>query len=220
MPPKNPAKTLSVLVLPQTVLFPRLSLSMFLFEDREVALLEDLVHPAHAESSARGGGEELVVSLCQWDSPYPQEARPNPVGCRAELVRWERQDIDYRIWVRGIERVQIGAAHKSDPFLVAAIEPLGAPAAWRRPRSVRHTRDLVAQVRTRAQEMAFSREEPQARELLNTLEWLDDPGALADYAAHHFVGDWYLKQELLEMVDPVERLEALLDVIGAPAAGA
>ncbi|MEW6778274.1 MAG: LON peptidase substrate-binding domain-containing protein, partial [Bdellovibrionota bacterium] len=80
-PPAGDAPVFPVLVLPEVVLFPRVTMPVYLFEEREMALLEDLLKK---KGPSRQGRPLLVVSLCQWDSPYPQEARPQPVGTLAE----------------------------------------------------------------------------------------------------------------------------------------
>ena len=211
-PPTTDPNVYSVLVLPETVLFPKVTMTVALIEEREHLLIEDLVTGL---TPGREANPRLVFSLCQWDSQYAEKLLPNPIATLAELTDWELGGAyERRIELKGIERVELGKTVQQDPFIRARVEPLGSP-GWSRPTRGKALKEATASLRQRAQNQAFARDEPAARILLNTLEWITDPGTLADYIAHHLVSDWYLKQEILEMIDPAERVQALLEVLGS-----
>ncbi len=203
---------LPVLVLPETVLFPRITMPLLLYEERELALLDAL-----QAKTPQGQNPRLVLSMCQWDSPYPQEARPNPVGTLCEILEADKEGPERNILVRGLERIQLTETLQSEPYLLARAEPL-SPGQWNRPAAGPRLSQLVEQLRERAQSMAFGGENPRGREILNTIQWIEDPGVLADYVAHYLVHDWYLKQEILEVTDPAERVQTVLEVLGGEGA--
>ena len=201
----------AVLVLPETVLFPKVTMTVALVEEREHILLEDLVAGYGGSGSAP---PRLVVSLSQWDSQYAEKPQPNPIATLAELTDWEHGGAyERRVELKGLERVELGKFIQSDPYIKARVEPLGTP-GWSRPARGKSLTQAADQLRQRAQNMAFGRDGERTRAMLNTLEWITDAGVLADYVAHHLVTDWYLKQEILEMTDPAERVQALLEVLG------
>ena len=201
---------LPVLVLPEMVLFPRMTMSLALYEERELAILEDLIAAARGPERPR-----FVFSLSQWDAPYPLEVRPNPVGTLTELVRWdEGASPERKILIRGLERVQISKITRQDPYMKATIEPLER-GGWTAPSGGASQEEHLSILRRQAQQIAFSREGTGLGSVLNTLEWIKEAGALADYIAQHLLADSYLKQEILEMTDPAERIRTLLDVLRA-----
>lgn len=211
VPPISDPNVYSVLVLPETVLFPKVTMTVALIEEREHLLVEDLVAGL---TPGREVPPRLVFSLCQWDSQYAEKLLPNPIATLAELTDWELGGAyERRIELKGIERVELGKIVQQDPFVRARVEPLGSP-GWSRPTRGKSLSQATEALRKQAQNLAFGKDEPAAKFLLNTLEWITDPGVLADYVAHHLVSDWYLKQEILEMVDPAERVQALLEVLG------
>ncbi|MEW6777639.1 MAG: LON peptidase substrate-binding domain-containing protein, partial [Bdellovibrionota bacterium] len=118
-----------------------------------------------------------------------------------------------RVVVRGLERVQLSESVRTEPYLLARIEPL-THEPWRAPRAGRDLKSDLQALRERAELLAFRKDDAGSRQVLNTLQWIDDPGALADYVAHHFVTDWYVRQEVLEITDPAERLRTVLDALG------
>lgn len=210
--PQTEPSIYPILVLPETVLFPRVTMPVVLIEERELILFESVVAGLVPGSEERS---RLVLSLSQWDSQYSERPQPNPISTLAEVTDWEQGGAyERRVELRGIERVEIGKVEQREPFIRARVERLGGR-AWSRPTQGKSLDQAAQTLRQRAQDMAFQRDEQHARLLLNTLEWITDPGVLADYVAHHLVTDWYLKQEMLEMVDPAERIAALLDVLGS-----
>ena len=106
-----------------TVLFPRMPLTLRIFEERYKVMLRDL----------RASDNRFCVALIKEGSEVGETAEPHTVGCIAEV-----QQINplpqgmFQLEVTGIERVRIRDLDRvSKPYLVGSLEfwPDGTPLA-------------------------------------------------------------------------------------------
>ncbi|HTI15352.1 MAG TPA: endopeptidase La [Dictyobacter sp.] len=155
--------------------------------------------------------DRLLIAATQ-RSPDIDDPQPKDIfdaGTLIEVVTMHRQqDGSIQVLIRGIHRVHIDEYLDQEPFLhvkvTAQEEP--QPQGPQADALVRHTTSLFeryAQLNRR-----FSVED------INSIVVLKVPAILADTLAAHLVTDMLQQQDLLETIDPLERLEKICVIMG------
>jgi ATP-dependent Lon protease len=182
-----------LLPLKNVVIFPRNVVTLLIGRARSIqaveeALLRDrrLVVTAHRDSES--------------DDPGPDDL--HRVGTLASIVTLERQHGgNIQVVLEGFERVRIDHFDHSRPFFTVGAEELTEP-----PFEDEHTLGLIRHVQDLAPTYTETRSSLSA-EVLNMVERSSDPGHLADLLATQLISDLTARQELLELIDGVKRLE-------------
>ncbi|GCE04680.1 endopeptidase La [Dictyobacter aurantiacus] len=155
--------------------------------------------------------EHILVAATQRsvDIDDPQAKDIYPTGTLIEIVTMHRQqDGSLQVLIRGINRVVIDEFLDHEPFIRVRVTEQTEP-EQKGPTAdalVRHTTSLFeryAQLNRR-----FSVED------INSIVALKTPALLSDTLAAHLVTDMQQQQDLLETLDPMERLEKICVIMG------
>ena len=180
-----------------TVLFPGMSLPLNVFEPRYLQLVEECVRDE----------EPFGVVLIREGPEVGGFAVPNDVGTTARIERAEPNILNQiAVFSRGEQRFRITELHHDRPYLWADAELIEEPSG-----------EAPAELRERAREQlgAFARLRSQARGEYERDPGSDPPegsGALADAICATGAGTADERQQLLETLDPVERLTRAVEM--------
>ena len=196
-PPTIP-DTLPILPTRDTVLFPGTVLSLTIGRPASRKLLEESLPQS-----------KIIGAFTQKN---PKQDNPDPddlhrVGVAAAVLKLIRQADDKVIIVLSVlERIAIRKVLLTHPFIRAEIEVLPS---IQPPKDDKQFEATVQQLRESALQLIGLSPEvsEQARALLSNLE---DPGRLADLLAGSLNIDTSQKQDLLEELDVVKRVRAVL----------
>jgi ATP-dependent Lon protease len=192
-----PADAMIIVPVRNVVLFPGLVAPLAVNRPESIAAVQEAVR-----------AERRIGLLLQRhpEADSPGERDLYTVGTSATILRYVTgQDGAHQLVVHGDQRFRVAGFYDEKlPFKVARVELLSDP--------VEVTKDIEArmlQVKARAAEMLeLAPRVPQ--ELVAAIEQVNAPGALADFIAGLLDIKPAEKQDLLESVDLVERLDAVL----------
>jgi ATP-dependent Lon protease len=184
---------LPVLPLREFVVFPYMVLPLFLFREESIAAVEDAL-----------AGDRLILLAAQRD-PEIEEPEPEDlhrVGTVAMVMRILRlPDGRVKALVQGLSKARVLGFVERAPARWARVVPLPEPAAA----ELRvETEALMRAVRVRVEELLPFKNLPP--EVLTITANVDDPGRLADLVASNLRLRLADAQEVLETLDPLERL--------------
>ena len=189
-----------VVPLKNTVIFPRTRVNLTIGRDKSIRAVEE-AHRTGSQFIAAAQREEAL------DDPTPDDIYST--ATLVEIVSYQPQpDGTIQISVEGLRRVHIKEWIERDPYLrVAATRPNEPnPTGAQADALVRYAINLFeryAQLNRR-----FTAEDVTAVTTLRA------PGRLSDMLAAHVVGDYRNQQDLLEMTDPLARLEKITVTLG------
>jgi ATP-dependent Lon protease len=191
--------TVPLLPLRDIVVFPTMVVPLFIGREKSIAALE------HAM------GQEKYVLLCtQKDArrDEPKEAEIHRVGTLASILQMLRlPDGTVKVLVEGKFRAKILQFMANPYFFQVEVEELLE--AWEpTPELEALRRSVVASFETYTK-----LNKKVSQEALQTVAGLDEPSRLADTIAGHLAVKSEDKQALLELLDPVRRLEMALTII-------
>ncbi len=183
---------LPLIPLRDMIVFPSLVVPLFVGRDHSVAALDAALRAEH-----------MVVLVTQRD-PMVQEPGPDDlyeVGCVATIIQeLKLPDGSAKVLVEGLKRVTITGYTMREPHVQVTVEVI----------EDRPEADLEAQAVMRAIlddfEEAGQLGKPVPDEILMAARAIEEPGRLADYIAFHLSLRVEDKQEILEALDPKERL--------------
>jgi ATP-dependent Lon protease len=193
---------LPVIPLISSVLFPGGVLSLQVGIDRNVRLLKSLPED-----------QNLVVAVCQksGDKENPTPGDLSSIGVVAAIVQRLPLSADrYQLFLQGRQRVEIVGMAQTEPFFEAKLRAVAAD----RPQEEARGDELMERVVSLFEKLVDS-DSRYSSELLNVLKMnvADGPDLFADLAATFVNLALEEKQRLLEIIDPIERLELLIDFI-------
>jgi ATP-dependent Lon protease len=204
MPPEHPTSDipaeLPVLPLREFVVFPYMVLPLFLFREESIAAVEDAL-----------AGDRLILLAAQRD---PEIEDPGPedlhrVGTVAMVMRILRlPDGRVKALVQGLSKAQIQTFVEGEATRWAHVRPLPEPPEQE---FTVETEALMRAVRVRVEELLPFKNLPP--EVMTITANVDDPGRLADLVASNLrlrLGD---AQEILETLDPLDRLAKVDDLL-------
>ncbi|HEY7030322.1 MAG TPA: endopeptidase La [Thermomicrobiales bacterium] len=184
-----------LLPLKNVVIFPRNIVTLLVGRPRSIQAVED--------SLAR---DRRIVVTAHRDSEI-EEPRPEDlytIGALAEIVSVERQQGNsVQVVLEGISRVRVGQFDTTRPFFTVSTDELREPVP-----PVAESRALLLHV----QELAGKYNEARSKlspEVLDMVQRATEPGHLADLLATQLLTDTARRQSLLELLDPVKRLEQI-----------
>jgi ATP-dependent Lon protease len=184
-----------LLPLKNVVIFPRNIVTLLVGRPRSIQAVED--------SLAR---DRRIVVTAHRDSEV-EEPRPEDlytIGALAEIVSVERQQGNsVQVVLEGISRVRVGQFDTSRPFYTVSTDELREPMP-----PVAESRALLLHV----QDLATKYNEARSKlspEVLDMVQRATEPGHLADLLATQLLTDTARRQALLELLDPIKRLEQI-----------
>jgi ATP-dependent Lon protease len=195
-------KSLPIIPLVSSVLFPNGVLSLQVGIDRNVRLLKSL-----------GDDQNLIAAFCQksGDKENPRAEDLSQIGVLAAIVQRLPLSSDrYQVFLQGRQRVELVQMLQSEPYFEGMLREI-APRAI--PKSVK-TDNLMNKAMSLFEKLVES-DSKYSNELLNILRMnmSEGPDTFADLLSSFVNFPLEEKQLLLETVNPVERIELLIDWI-------
>ena len=188
---------LPVLPLPDTVVFPYMIVPLFVNRERSVEAVDQSL------------AENRMILVVSQKNPEVDEPKPedlHPVGTVALIMRMLKlPDGRVRILVQGFARASVEYLPRTEPFLKAHVFPeLELP-----PKS--ETLELEALIRSvkSSLEQVISLGKMISQDIAIIAANLEDPGRLADLIASNMDLKTEAAQGILEIIDPVERLQEI-----------
>ncbi|MDQ2714460.1 MAG: endopeptidase La [Chloroflexota bacterium] len=190
-----------LVALKSMVVFPRTRMTLAIAREKSVRAVEEaMMRPDRYLITASQRDPDI-------DDPQPKDIYPG--GALVEITTMHRQqDGSIQVLLSGLRRVQIDAYLDLEPFIRVSVEVPQEPQT-RGPQAdalVRHATNLFehyAQLNRR-----FTVED------INSIVALKTPARLSDMLAAHLVTDVTQQQDLLETLDPLERLEKICVIMG------
>jgi len=187
---------LPLLPLRDVVVFPHMVIPLFVGRPRSIKALE---------VAMEAGNNIMLVAQksASKDDPTPDDL--HEIGCVASILQMLKlPDGTVKVLVEGLQRARIGSVADVDTHFmsnVLAVEPEASQSA----EAEALRRAVVAQFE---QYVKLNKKIPQ--EILTSLSGIDEASRLADTVAAHLPLKIDQKQDLLEVLGTVERLEKLL----------
>src|SRR5262252_2805324 len=198
--PKIP-DTLPVLPLPETVVFPYMIAPLFVTRERSIKAVDQSL------------AENRMILLVTQKNPAVDDPKPSDLydfGTVSVIMRMLKlPDGRVRILVQGFSRAQVEYFDETQPYLVAKVRPKAEVETVAE--SVQ-MEALVRNVKT-AVEKAVALGKNLSQDLVAIITSINDPGRLADLVASNLDLKAEKAQEILEQVDPGERLRQVHNLI-------
>ena len=194
------APNLPLVPLKNTVIFPGAVVTLNIGREKSIEAIKDA-----------NAGEHRFIAATQREAEVPQ---PGPddvfgVGSLVEIKQYEPQtDGTIQLVVTGIARARIAEWVATDPFLRVEYAEMEEPteAGAQSLALVRHAHGLFERYTHLSRRINADDSTAAAQ--------ITEPGKLADVLAVHVVTDHLVQQDLLETLDPLERLEKLCVTLG------
>src|SRR5215471_18206479 len=198
--PKIP-DTLPVLPLPETVVFPYMIAPLFVSRERSIKAVDQSL------------AENRMIMLVTQKNPAVDDPKPadlHDFGTVSVIMRMLKlPDGRVRILVQGFSRAKVEYFDETQPYLVAKVQPKAEVEAVAE--SVEQEA-LIRNVKT-AVEKAVALGKNLSQDLVAIITSINDPGRLADLVASNLDLKPEKAQEILEQVDPGERLRQVHNLI-------
>jgi ATP-dependent Lon protease len=184
---------LPLIPLRDLILFPNLVVPLFVGRERSINALEQSMRTDH------------LVALVTQRAAETQDPGPDEIydiGCVVTVLQeLKLPDGTAKALVEGIQRIRIVEYVATDPYLQVRIEVIEEPG---------HA-DVEAQALMRNLlsdfESASELGKPVPQEVLLAAGAIEEPGRLADFVTFHLALKVEEKQQILEALDPKERLQ-------------
>jgi ATP-dependent Lon protease len=190
-----------LVALRDTVVFPRTRATLLIMRDKLIRAVEEaMMQPEHL----------LIVAAQQEadiDDPQPKDIYS--VGTLAEVITMHRQqDGSFQVLLQGLRRMQIEEFLDLEPFMHVAAEPLKEeqPHGSMADAVVRHATNLF--------ERYAQLNRKYTAEDITSIVSQKTAARLSDTLATFVVSDFKQQQELLEILDPLARLEKICVLMG------
>jgi ATP-dependent Lon protease len=194
--------TLPVLPVRDIVVFPYMILPLFVGREMSIKAID------HALDTNR-----MVMLVTQKDlnveNPSPDDL--HAIGTVGIIMRMLKlPDGRVKILVQGVSKARVLGFTKTEPFYTATIEKI----VDQKPEEM--TIETEAIIRTVKEQLdkAVSLGKTVLPDIMVVVENLDDPGRLADLVASNLGLKTEQAQEVLEILEPVQRLKRVSDILG------
>ncbi len=194
IPPELP-----LLPVRDVVIFPYMILPLFVGREKSIAAVE-----------AALSRDRLIFLAAQKEmgEEEPSPADIYEVGTVAMIMRMLKlPDGRVKILVQGLAKARTTSFLTQKPYLKVAVERLPEPRMSDLPLEVEALMRTVREQITQLYSMGRS----LAAEVMMVVENMEDPGSLADLVASNIGLKGTESQQLLEVVDPLERLRRIKD---------
>ena len=190
---------LPLIPLRDLIVFPNLVVPLFVGRERSISALEQSMRTDH------------LVALVTQHAAETQDPGPDEiydVGCVVTVLQeLKLPDGTAKALVEGIQRIRIVEYLATDPYLQVRVEVIEEP----------ERADVEAQALMRNLvsdfENASQLGKPIPQEVLMAASAIEEPGRLADFVTFHLALKVEEKQQILEALDPKERLRKTSDFL-------
>jgi len=195
-------ETLPVIPVRDIVVFPYMVIPLFISREKSVRALEEAL-----------SGDRLVFLVAQKNLSEEDPAAEDlyTIGTVALVMRMLKlPDGKIKILVQGLSKASMKDVLQSKPFLQVKVENIKDPFI------TEITLEIEALMRNIREQLEriISYGKLLSPDLMFILESVDDPGRLADLVASNLDLTVEKAQEILEILDPVQRLKALSELLG------
>lgn len=193
--------TLPVLPLPETVVFPYMIAPLFVTRERSIKAVDQSL------------AENRMILLVTQKNPAiddPKASDLHDFGTVSVIMRMLKlPDGRVRILVQGFSRAKVEYFDETQPYLVAKVRPKAEV------ETVAESVQMEALIRNvkSAVEKAVALGKNLSQDLVAIITSINDPGRLADLVASNLDLKADRAQEILEQVDPTERLRQVHNLI-------
>jgi len=193
---------LPLLPVKDIVVFPYMVLPLFISREKSIKSLE-----------AALSKDRLIFLVAQRDiaeeDPSPEDLYQ--VGTVALVMRMLKlPDEKIKILVQGLSKASIKEIPQTAPYYLVKVENIKDPFITE---ITLETEALMRNIKEQL-ERIVSYGKVLSPDLMFILESVDDPGRLADLVASNLDLTVEKAQEILEVLDPIQRLKALSEVLG------
>ena len=195
-------ETLPLLPIKDIVVFPYMVLPLFVSREKSIKSLEE------ALSKDRLIFLVAQKNLSEEDPSMKDLYRVGTVALVMKMLKLP--DGKIKILVQGLSKASVKEVLQSTPYLLVRLENIKDPFVTE---ITLETEALMRNVREQL-ERIVSYGKFLSPDLMFVLESVDDPGRLADLVASNLDLTVEKAQEILEILDPIERLKVLSDVLG------
>jgi ATP-dependent Lon protease len=195
-------ETLPLLPVRDFVVFPYMVLPLFVSREKSIKSLEEALSK-----------DRLIFLVAQKkvSEEDPSSKDLYRVGTVAVIMKMLKlPDGKVKILVQGLSKASIKETLQTTPYLLVKIENIKDPFVTE---ITLETEALMRNVREQL-ERIVSYGKLLSPDLMFILESVDDPGRLADLVASNLDLTVEKAQEILEILDPIERLKALNELLG------
>ncbi len=194
-------ETHPLVALKNMVVFPRTRMTLAIAREKSVRAIEE----------AMMRFDRVLITACQRnpDIDDPQAKDIYPTGSLVEITTMHRQqDGSLQVLLSGLRRVRVDEYIDFEPYIRVRVDvpPESQARGSQADALVRHATNLFehyAQLNRR-----FSVED------INSIVAIKTVARLSDMLAAHLVTDTQQQQDLLETLDPLERLEKICVIMG------
>jgi ATP-dependent Lon protease len=195
-------ETLPVIPVRDIVVFPYMVIPLFISREKSVRALEEAL-----------SGDRLVFLVAQKNLSEEDPAAEDlyTIGTVALVMRMLKlPDGKIKILVQGLSKASMKDVLQSKPFLQVKVENIKDPFI------TEITLEIEALMRNIREQLEriISYGKLLSPDLMFILESVDDPGRLADLVASNLDLTVEKAQEILDILDPVQRLKALSELLG------
>ena len=191
--------TVPVMTLPETVLFPKAMLPLYIFEERYKQMVSDTLK-----------GLRVFAVACLERAREETEHEPYYDTAVAGLIRacHENEDGSSNLVLQGLTRVRIKRVMFEDPYRMAKIEVLESSPA-------KEPSELVSLRNNLTVAIQLSRHlgSPIPDHVMEFLEKIEEPETFLDISAFTLCKNMDEKQQLLETLDTCERFRLFIDLM-------
>jgi ATP-dependent Lon protease len=193
---------LPLLPVRDMVMYPAVTLPLFLGREMSINAVEKALSQ-----------DRLILVVAQKDltDEDPLPAKIYSMGVVSQIMRMLRlPDGRIKILIQGIKKAQIEEYVQERPTFLVRIKPVEEPLITE---ITLETEALMRYIREEMEKVvSMGRLVPS--DVLLVLDTIDEPGKFADVACANLGLQVDKAQELLEIVDPIERLRKLSEIIG------
>jgi ATP-dependent Lon protease len=190
-----------LLPIRDVVIFKNMLLPLFVGRGKSVQAVEE---------SLKNNGYLLLIAQKNPGIDKPKTEELYEVGTVGKVVRMMKlSDGQAKVLIQGVARAKIVKYLKKRPLFIAKIEILNEPEIKEIDVKIEA---LMRNVRAHSEEILDIHGE-LSNEMSSILENITDPGKLADLAASNLRLKTKESQTLLEIIDPVKRLEKVHDLL-------
>ena len=186
-------EVLPLIPLRDLIVFPNLVVPLFVGRERSISALEQSMHTDH------------LVALVTQRAAETQDPGPDDiydVGCVVTVLQeLKLPDGTAKALVEGVQRIRIVEYLETDPHLTVRVEIIEEPKQADLETQAL-MRNLVADF-----ENASHLGKPIPQEVLLAASSIEEPGRLADFVTFHLSLKIEEKQQILEALDPKDRLQ-------------
>lgn len=193
---------LPLLPVRDIVIFPYMVIPLFVSRERSIKSIEEAISK-----------DRLIFLVAQKkageEDPSPKDLYR--VGTVAVIMKMLRlPDGKVKILIQGLSKASIKETLHTKPYFLVKVENIKDPFITE---ITLETEALIRNVKEQL-ERIVSYGKLLSPDLMFILEGVDDPGRLADLVASNIELSVEKAQEILEILDPIERLKALNELLG------